>query len=286
MKYFVASDIHGYCTAFTNSLNEKGFDINNPDHKVIICGDAFDRGTENVKLWQFMKELASKNKLIYIRGNHEELLEDCLKHQYFDSDDVGNGTAITVTEFANFQNGKKINRLELKRDSKLVFKKAKETGIIEWINDHVVNYFETEHYIFVHGFLPCVTKECWMEYDKNGHTMIAFYPKCKILDDWRNADELGWYNSRWVNGIDIYFKNKAVNNIKLEKTLVVGHIRSSLANAFVKYGIFATERQIYDYCYNDMKKDEHCKPYISDDFIALDSSSNYTKKVNVIVLED
>lgn len=43
MKYFVISDIHIFYTEMMTSLISNGFDIKNPDYKVIICGDAFDR---------------------------------------------------------------------------------------------------------------------------------------------------------------------------------------------------------------------------------------------------
>lgn len=43
MKYFVISDIHIFYTEMMTSLISNVFDIQNPDHKVIICGDAFDR---------------------------------------------------------------------------------------------------------------------------------------------------------------------------------------------------------------------------------------------------
>ena len=32
MKYFVSSDIHGFFDEWQSALNEKGFDLNNPEH--------------------------------------------------------------------------------------------------------------------------------------------------------------------------------------------------------------------------------------------------------------
>ena len=39
-----------------------------------MCGDAFDRGKDAVRVYKYLKELHSKGKLIYIRGNHEDLI--------------------------------------------------------------------------------------------------------------------------------------------------------------------------------------------------------------------
>jgi len=39
MKYFVSGDIHGFYDEWQSELKEKGFDISNPEHKIILCGD-------------------------------------------------------------------------------------------------------------------------------------------------------------------------------------------------------------------------------------------------------
>lgn len=46
MKYFITADTHGYFTLLNQTLLNKGFDISNPKHALIICGDLFDRGPE------------------------------------------------------------------------------------------------------------------------------------------------------------------------------------------------------------------------------------------------
>lgn len=37
MKYFVYADIHGFYDEWIKPLDEKGFDINNSNPKIIIC---------------------------------------------------------------------------------------------------------------------------------------------------------------------------------------------------------------------------------------------------------
>ena len=66
-KYFVGSDIHSFYTPFIKELNKKGFDLNNEEHILIICGDLFDRGSESLKLYEFIKSLP-KERRILIRG--------------------------------------------------------------------------------------------------------------------------------------------------------------------------------------------------------------------------
>lgn len=66
-KYFVASDIHSFYTPFVKELNKTSFDLNNEEHILIICGDLFDRGSESLKLYEFIKSLP-KERRILIRG--------------------------------------------------------------------------------------------------------------------------------------------------------------------------------------------------------------------------
>ena len=54
MKFFVSSDIHGFFDEWQLALNNAGFDINNPNHKIIICGDLFDRGRQSKEIVNFI----------------------------------------------------------------------------------------------------------------------------------------------------------------------------------------------------------------------------------------
>ena len=62
----MASDIHSFYTPFIKELNKTGFDLNNEEHILIICGDLFDRGSESLKLYEFIK--TQKERRILIRG--------------------------------------------------------------------------------------------------------------------------------------------------------------------------------------------------------------------------
>ncbi len=66
-KYFITSDTHSFYNELIEELNNKGFDVNNKDHIIIMCGDLFDRGSESLKLYEFIKSLP-KERRILIRG--------------------------------------------------------------------------------------------------------------------------------------------------------------------------------------------------------------------------
>ena len=58
MKYFITSDIHSFYDEFIEALNKAGYDKNNKDHILIICGDIFDRGTKPLEIYEFLKNMS------------------------------------------------------------------------------------------------------------------------------------------------------------------------------------------------------------------------------------
>lgn len=62
MKYFVSSDIHGFYDEWMIALTAKGFDILNSDHKIILCGDLFDRGRQPKHIIDF---ILKKQRQVY-----------------------------------------------------------------------------------------------------------------------------------------------------------------------------------------------------------------------------
>lgn len=187
MKYFVTADIHGYYTYYLEALKKQGFDINNPNHKLIICGDLFDRGREPKALIEFV--LNNPNKFILVRGNHEDLLEDMLVRGYPNGADYHNGTFQTLIDLGYNED------ISLK-------KVAKRSGLTK-VLDLCINYFETKHYVFVHSWLPTKLVDDQMVYDPN----------------WRQADYYGWLRSKWLNPVEMY-QNKI---FEPNKTIVSGH---------------------------------------------------------------
>lgn len=155
MKYFVSSDIHGFFNEWQNALTDKGFDLNNPEHKIILCGDLFDRGNQPKEIIDFV--LKHKDKVILIRGNHEDLMEQMIERDFSDYGDLCNGTAQTIVDlYPEWQ----ISEFDLK-------KIAKATRLQE-VLDMCIDYYETKHYIFVHGWIPII-ENCYL-YDSNWRT--------------------------------------------------------------------------------------------------------------------
>lgn len=240
MKYFASSDIHGFYDEWILALKNKGFDIKNPNHKIIICGDIFDRGRQPKKIIDFI--LSNKNKVILIRGNHEDLMEEMILRNNSTAMDLSNGTAYTIVDlYPEWQ----ITEFDL---SKI----AKETRLQE-VLDLCVDYYETDHYVFVHGWIPII-ENCYL-YDEN----------------WRTARKERWQKARWTNPVEMYKYEIYEPN----KIIVCGHWHCS-----------ALWRELYPEQYEDFGEKANFELFIAERMIALDACTAYSKKVNIVVLDD
>lgn len=191
MKYFVTSDIHGFYTEFIQALAENGFDAKNEEHKIIICGDLFDRGNEANKLLDYLLSLP-EDKLYIVRGNHEDLFEDCL-FQLENGMNVSmhhwsNRTLHTIAQLSNISEYDLVSGVfdfkKVKRSTKKYFELIKRAK----------DFIEIDNYIFVHGWIP-------------------------PIEDWRNASDSYWNDARWLNGMEM----ASLGHIEENKTIVCGH---------------------------------------------------------------
>ena len=191
LKFFVMSDIHSYYDEMKSALDEAGFDPNNEDHWVVTCGDHFDRGPKPLEVMRYLKSLPRK---ILIKGNHEQMLMDCIRRGDYYSHDLSNGTAGTVMYLA---------------PEAAIFEEACTIsyGRVKDFVDGMVDYFETKNYIFVHSWVPLISQ--------NG----GFY---YFNPNWREASVKEWENSRWGNPYEL-----AEQGLMPDKTVVFGHYHTS-----------------------------------------------------------
>lgn len=100
MKYFVTSDIHSFFDEFKSAIDVAGFKPRNKDHTLIVCGDIFDRGQKTVEVFNYLKKIPRKRRIL-VRGNHEDLFEELLEKSFPDKHDFSNGTVRTFCAIAN-----------------------------------------------------------------------------------------------------------------------------------------------------------------------------------------
>lgn len=256
MKYYVVADVHGFYTELIDALEEKGFFDDKEPHKLIVCGDLFDRGQEALKLQDFILDLINDDKLIFIRGNHEDLvislIRDWCNLGYLQPHHITNGTVNTVSQLTNSLNITNEQREEIRN-------RFIETPFYRQILPRAIDYFETEHYIFTHGWIPCFTTVL-------GKRAEDF----RYRSDWREAGSKDWYYARWNNGMEAARQGA----IEPEKTIVCGHYHTS-------YGHSVIEGKCTEW-----GNDADFSPYYAKGIIAIDACTAYSGKLNCIVIED
>jgi Icc-related predicted phosphoesterase len=187
-KFFVVSDIHSFYTEFKEALDAAGFNPNDESHWLVTCGDHFDRGRQSAEVMRYLLKLPRK---ILIRGNHEQLLMECLDRGYPLMHDASNGTMQTVMDLA----GRDVDEFDIACTQ--IHPRVKK------FVDQTVNYFETKNYIFVHGWIPL---------------------KDLVFDSlWRDSHQADWDKATWKNGMEMAIRGFVEPN----KTIVCGHFHTS-----------------------------------------------------------
>lgn len=251
MKYYVTADTHSFFTPFKKALEEAGYFDDEGEKRIIICGDLMDRGSESIEMQNFVLELMKEDKIILVKGNHEDLFE-----QFCTSDEgratnqhVHNGTFLTAIHLTSTLLTDAVDHPQQLAEA------CRNTPFYKTIIPSMRDYYETEHYIFVHGWIPCFVE---------GRDRFSYY------GDWRDDSPATWAAARWYNGILCHHCGVTEDS----KTIVCGHWHTS-------YG-----HNRYENKGSELGDDADFSPYVAPGIIALDACTARSHKVNVIVIED
>ncbi len=244
-KLFCISDVHGFYDEMIKALDDAGFDINNEEHLIISCGDHLDRGRQPRQVMNYLMGLPRK---VLVKGNHENLLMDCLAREYPQGYDWSNGTAQTIIDLAPNANT---------FDEACIQVWPKVSKFV----DSMVNYFETKNYIFVHSFVPLKSED-------NLPPQYIRSRKLSKMDNWREAHEVEWEDARWGNPYEL-----AAQGFLPDKTLVFGHWHTGWP------------RHEYE-GKPEWGVDANFSPYYGEGYIGIDACTAHSGKVNCLVLED
>jgi serine/threonine protein phosphatase 1 len=230
--YFVASDLHGKYTAFIFALLEKGFEIDNPNHIIILAGDSFDRGNQNKEIYDFIQKMGKR--ILNVKGNHDQFLIDFLEGK--DNGEFNtqhNGLYETLRDLAELTD-KEMKEKTLQQVRFIILNKR--DGIIDFLKNFVDGY-KLDNYIITHA----------------GFSENAFNGK--------------FYADNWAN-TPAFIRKFRDRKLFEQYTFVFGHW-----HAFRLTGDFL------------LKKDIESNTFIYRNFIGLDACSNYTNRVNILVVE-
>ena len=250
-KYFVTSDIHGFRDVLASDLVCNNFMFSNPDHILVICGDILDRGKQAKDLVSFLLDLKKQGRLILIRGNHEDLMDDCLfqleQRVNISMHHWTNGTVDSIEQLTGISKYDLVCGLYNFREIK-----EKMADYFELVKD-AVDYFEVGDYVLVHGWVPYVLVD----------TSCALEPRIML-----DATKDMWDKARWLNGM----KEASSGAIIPNKTIICGHYHTGWGHKNI-YKICPDEFDCFDI-------------YKNKGIIALDSCVAYSHKLNVFVIEE
>ena len=285
-KYFVVSDIHSHYNELVNALNEARFDIDNPNHILIVLGDIFDRGDQPLEVYKFLRGLPIERRVLVL-GNHETLLLELVKRNAVTNTDLHNGTYKTltcfskdpykvVTEWLNTST-EGLTYEEMRKKAQDIFEKAyyelfhndivKE--IVNWIKSpEWVPYYELGKYIFVHAFIPLITT------DEKFQT-VRYNPNWRTNSTPKELEE-----AKWMCPYRLYRAVLFEEEEKKGKILVCGHWHTSDFYNELLYQ-YKPSKQLDIHNENPIFKNEKYPG-----LIGIDACTYLTKKVNVLVINE
>ena len=208
LKYFVVSDIHGQFDKFITAITEVGFEQNNPNHKLIICGDLFDRGVQNLKLYQYIKTLLEEDldNLIVLKGNHELFFNHIIegKKDSITFNIQYNGFGKTLSSFTDLDYSSIIQNLDNLKE----IINNKHPKLLDWIS-HLPFYYETKNHVFTHAGI---------DYQ---------------IDDWHDTN---WPSQVWTDLTRYQHVN--LKKYGFHKKIVMGHFYTSRLTGIDKNDIY------------------------------------------------
>ena len=281
-KYFIVSDIHSAYTPLKTALTEKGFDLANPEHILVVNGDLFDRMDESKQLLEFVKSL--DDRFIYVRGNHEDLLQDLyadiMSNRPIGSHHFSNGTVKTICDLCDlthtdFNNWGYTDNAQLK---------IKEIigDLLDYIESKCINYFEIANkYIITHCWIPLIEKEDNYYYYSAKKLYLGIYDKWNIdptaLEDKEFFEYRSkWMASRWGNPFECWKQKMCPEG----KVIVSGHWHTS-------YGFSHIDMKLKEWPDKNRKDwQDSFKIWKRDNFIAIDGCVAYSGIVNCLVINE
>jgi serine/threonine protein phosphatase 1 len=149
MRLLAIGDIHGSLDPLNTLLD---LVKPNSDDIVVTLGDYVDRGRNSKGVLDRLIELKRQVKLVCLRGNHEQMMVDAYRNGGSDLKMwLGVGGKQTLNSYARSPRADALD--------------AVPSDHWDFLHDSLVNYHESDHFIFVHAtILPDYAMEDQPEY--------------------------------------------------------------------------------------------------------------------------
>lgn len=245
-KFYIVSDVHGFYNEMRTALDEVRFDPNDKDSWLISLGDEMDRGPDPEKVINYIMSLP---RAIWVKGNHQSLMEDLITRNYPLQHDWHNGTMQSVLSLAPHA------KMQAEAFA-IAYEKTKP------FFDKAIDYLELKNHILVHSFIPL----------KSIDGLPKYYTRKRKFEfdpDWRHAHASEWEAARWGNPLELAMMGLNQTG----KTIVCGHWHSSAG--------WAMEAGIPEFGYGACFEPY----YYKDKLIMIDAMTAFSHKINVLVID-
>ncbi len=96
--YYIIGDIHGYLNRLIELVQVIRVHMK-PEDSMIFLGDYIDRGPDSFEVIEYLLALSGKYTIIFLRGNHEDMMEIYLQGRDTAGNFIHNGGKATVQSY-------------------------------------------------------------------------------------------------------------------------------------------------------------------------------------------
>lgn len=144
--YYMLSDLHGTYKPLETTLNK----LNLKEDYLVVLGDMINKGKDSYKIvttLMRLEKIYGKDKIIVLKGNHDEMLLDWLENDFTDY-----LIRYLKPTLNSFYKGLKMSPVYDRKTFRKTFKKE-----IKWFKS-LRTIYETKHMVAVHGGLDFTKK--------------------------------------------------------------------------------------------------------------------------------
>lgn len=190
MKTFVIGDIHGGLKALEQVLERAN--VNKSD-KLIFLGDYVDGWSESPQVLDFLIGLKNSHSCVFIRGNHDDLLQDWLADQKENLLWFNHGGEATVNAYKTVSEEQK----------------QKHVAFLKLLENY---YLDEKNRLFIHAGFTNLNGVAFEYFPKMFYWERTLWEAALALDENISADDLR-YPKRFTLYDEIYIGHTPVTRI-------------------------------------------------------------------------
>jgi len=199
--YYIIGDIHGYLDRLENLIAKLG-PLTGDDDMLIFLGDYIDRGPCSYEVIEFVMSLSMKYQVIFLRGNHEDMLMKYLAGLDREGLYLYNGGGATIRSYKRHMGDFILPESHM-----------------EFYNN-LRSYYEGEDFIAVHGGLDPGVDSMELQ---DEHELIWIREEFILADKrWDKTIIFGHTPTQFITGESAVYVDESRNIIGIDTGVIFG----------------------------------------------------------------